>query len=156
MARNINGPEFRWEPKDRAPGEPTLIRFDPQFRLGASYTFFHQVNLPLIVALEVDLNKVGSDIMPNYHHQFLRGAVAFEPHFGGFGLGLRVGGFKNLADANETFTLTAGLGFQLFFFTLDFGAHVSIENRRFGTTDDYQPIPQRLGASVQLGFHFEF
>ncbi len=155
-ARNINAPEFRWKPSSRQFGEPTLVRFDPQFRLGASYTLFHQMNLPLTFALEMDLNKIGSDILPNYHHQFFRMAAAFEPQFGGFGFGLRLGGFKNIADANETFTLSAGLGLRFFFFHLDLGGHVSFEQRDFGTSVDFEPVPQRFGVSVQLGFHFEF
>ncbi len=155
-ARNINGPEFRWEPSTRTAGEPTLVRFDPQFRLGASYIFFDTLNLPLTVAFELDLNKVSSDIMPRYHHQFFRMGAAWEPQFGGFGFGLRLGGFKNIADANETFTMTAGLGLRAFFFYLDVGGHMSFENREFGTSVDFEPVPQRAGLSVQLGFNFEF
>ncbi|MCC7509267.1 MAG: conjugal transfer protein TraF [Planctomycetes bacterium] len=153
-ARNINGPEFRWKPSTT--GEPSLVRFDPQFRLGVSYIAFYDAGLPLSFAVEADLNKTGSDIMPNYHQQFVRAAIAFEPEFGLGGIGIRIGAFKNLADANEAITFSAGLGFRLWVFTLDLGAHMAFEQRNFGTSNEYEPLPQRAGASVQLGFHLEF
>ncbi|MBX3461377.1 MAG: conjugal transfer protein TraF [Planctomycetes bacterium] len=152
--RNINGPEFRWKPS--AAGEPRLIRFDPQFRAGVSYVAFYDAGLPLSFALEMDLNRTASDIMPTYHQQFVRGAIAFEPDFGIFGFGLRVGGFTNIGDTQESFVLTAGLGFRLWVFRLDLGAHMGLETRNFGTSDDYEPVPQRAGVSAQIGLHFSW
>lgn len=150
--RNINGPEFRWKPS--AAGEPRLIRMDPQFRAGVSYVAFYEDGLPLSFAVEMDLNRTASDIMPTYHQQFVRGTIAFEPDFGVLGFALRFGGFTNIGDTQESIVLTAGLGFRLWVFRLDLGAHVGIENRNFGTTEDYEPVPQRAGLSAQIGFHF--
>jgi hypothetical protein len=153
-ARNINAPEFRWKPT--APGEPSLVRFDPQLRLGAAYTLFHELNLPLTFAVDADLNRTRSYILPNYHMQFIRGGVAFEPVWGSVGFGVRAGAFKNIGDANEAVTMTFGLGFRGGVFRFDVGGQVAFENRNFGTTDDFEPIPQRAGASVQIGFHFVY
>lgn len=154
VGRNLNGPEFRWKPSTS--GEPTLIRFDPQFALGASYTLFHGIGLPLTFALEGELNKIGSDILPRYHSQFIRGGIGWEPQFGPFGFGLRLGGMKNIADTAQAFTLTAGTGLRLWFFHLDTALQVGLRNQKFGTDEDNEIIPQRFGFSVQLGINIEF
>lgn len=153
-ARNVNAPEFRWEPT--TPGEPSLVRFDPQLTLGASYTLFHQAGMPLTFAVQGDLNRIKSYIMPRYHQQFVRVGAAFEPNFGPIGFGARIGAFTNVGDANEAVALTAGLGFSAYFFHLDLGGHIAFETRDFGTTDDNEPIPQRAGLSAQLSFRFAF
>lgn len=153
-ARNINGPEFRWQGGYYA--SPKLVRFDPQFRLGVSYVLFHGLGLPLSFAVEADLNKVGSDVLPNYHTQFIRAAVAFEPSFGLFGFGLRLGLLQNIADADQATTLTAGLGFQIAFFRLDFGGLMAVNTNNFGSSFDFDPLPQRFGGSVQLGIDLKF
>jgi hypothetical protein len=82
--------------------------------------------------------------------------VAFEPNWGGFGFGVRAGGFKNRAVAAQAFTLTAGLGLRLWVVLLDFAGQVGLDNTKFGTDDDNQLIPQRFGFSVELGQNFEF
>ncbi len=147
-ARNINGPEFRWKGSYRA--EPKLVRFDAQYRLGASYTLFHGLGLPLSFAIEADLNKVGSDVLPNYHTQFLRAAVSFEPNLGIFGFALRVGALQNIADADQSTTVTAGLGLRLGPVRLDFGGMIAVDTNNFGSSFDFEPLPQRFGGSVQL------
>ncbi|MCA8913240.1 MAG: conjugal transfer protein TraF [Planctomycetes bacterium] len=152
--RNVNGPEFRWDPATYP--EPSLIRFDPQAVAGASYTFLYDMGLPLTVAVEADLTRISSDILPRYHSQFIRGAVTFEPQFGGFGFGVRTGIFKNLADAEQAFTFTAGLGLRLWFFHLDFAGQVGLTTQDFGTTADPKAIPQRFGFSVDLGIDIKF
>jgi hypothetical protein len=154
VGRNLNGPEFRWEPE--LGQEPKLIRFDPQFVLGASYTLFEGINLPLTIAVEGELNRISSDILPRYHSQFIRGGIGWEPQFGGFGFGLRLGGMKNLADSKQAFTLTAGTGLRLWFFHLDVGAQVGLSNQKFGTDEDNRVIPQRFGFSIELGINIEF
>ena len=152
--RNLNGPEFRWEPATGV--EPRLIRFDAQFRMGAAYTLFHGINLPLTVAIESDLNRVSSDILPRYHTQFARAAVTFEPQWGIFGFGLRLGAFKNIADAEQAVTLTAGVGLRLWVVHLDVAGQLGLDTQDFGTTSEAEPIPQRLGVSVQLGVRIQF
>ncbi|MCA8919847.1 MAG: conjugal transfer protein TraF [Planctomycetes bacterium] len=152
--RNLNGPEFRWDPATNV--EPRLIRFDPQFVAGASYTFFHGVGLPLTIAVEGELNRISSDILPNYHSQFVRGAVTFEPQFGGFGFGVRLGAFKNIADSEQAVTLTTGLGLRLWFFHLDVAGQLGLTTQDFGTTADPAAIPQRFGFSVQMGIDISF
>lgn len=154
VARNVNGPEFRW--KNNVPGDPDVIRFDPQFRAAASYTLFGFIGLPLTFALDVDLNKVSSDIMPNYNTQFVRAGVTFEPQFGFFGFGVRVGALKNVADADQALTMTAGFGLRLFFFRLDFAGQLAVDTQNFGTSLDFDPLPQRAAFSVQLGVHVNF
>ena len=154
VGRNLNGPEFRWEPEYGE--EPKLIRFDPQFVLGASYTVLEGINLPLTFAVEGELNRISSDILPRYHSQFIRAAVGWEPQFGPFGFGLRVGGMKNLADADQAVALTAGTGLRLFFFHLDTAVQLGLNNQDFGTDEDSRSIPQRIGFSVQLGINIQF
>lgn len=154
VGRNLNGPEFRWDPAFGA--EPKLIRFDPQFAIGASYTAFHQVGLPLTFALEADLNRVSSDILPRYHTQFIRAGLGWEPNWGGFGFGLRAGMFKNLADAEQAFTLTCGAGLRLWFFHLDFAGQLGLVTQEFGTDADNEIIPHRFGFGVELGIDVSF
>ncbi|MCB9893389.1 MAG: conjugal transfer protein TraF [Planctomycetes bacterium] len=154
VARNVNGPEFRWDPATHP--EPNFIRFDPQFTAGASYTWFYSIGLPLTFAVEGDLNRVSSDILPRYHTQFVRAALTFEPQFGGFGFGIRLGAFKNLADAEQSITLTTGLGLRLWFFHIDFAGQVGLTTQDFGTTADPKAIPQRFGFGVDIGIDIEF
>lgn len=154
VVRNVNGPEFHWDGSYSS--EPKLVRFDPQARLGASYTLFHGINLPLTFAFEADLNRVSSDVLPNYSTQFLRMAATFEPNFGIFGFGVRVGGLKNIGDADQAWTLTAGLGFQVSVFRLDFGGMMAFDEVNFGSSIEFEPLPQRFGASVQIGIDIEF
>lgn len=153
-ARNVNGPEFRWD--GSYGNEPKLVRFDPQFRLGASYVLFHGAGLPLSFAVEGDLNRVSSDILPKYHTQFLRAGVAWEPDFGVLGLGFRAGALQNIGDADQATTATAGLGVRIGFLKLDVGGQISLERRKFGKSDDYQLIPQRFGASAQIGIDLKW
>lgn len=154
VGRNLNGPEFRWDPSYF--GEPKLIRFDAQFAMGASYTLFNTVGLPLTIAFEADLNRVSSDILPRYHSQFIRGGLGWEPQWGGFGFGLRTGIMKNLADASQAFTFTFGAGLRLWFFHLDFAGQMGLDTQKFGTDGDNEIIPQRFGFGVQLGIDVEF
>lgn len=154
VGRNLNGPEFRWDPSYF--GEPKLIRFDPQFAMGASYTAFAGIGLPLTFAFEADLNRVGSDILPRYHTQFIRAGLGWEPQWGGFGFGLRAGMLKNLADASQAFTFTFGAGLRLWFFYVDFAGQLGLDTSKFGTDEDNEIIPQRFGFGVQLGIDIKF
>jgi hypothetical protein len=106
--------------------------------------------LPLSFAVEADLNKVGSDVLPNYHTQFIRAAVSFEPNLGIFGFALRLGALQNIADADQSTTVTAGLGLRLGPVRLDFGGMIAVDTSNFGSSFDFEPLPQRFGGSVQL------
>ncbi len=154
VARNVNGPEFRW--KSPPPGDPNLIRFDTQVRAGAAYTLFGFIGLPLTFAIDMDLNRVASDIMPTYHTQFVRAGITFEPQFGFFGFGVRIGALQNLADAEQATTLTAGFGLRLFVIHLDFAGQMAVDTQNFGTTLDFEPLPQRAGFAIQLGVNVNF
>jgi hypothetical protein len=145
--RNVNGPEFRW--KNVYPTEPLLIRFDPQIRAGVSYTFFAPY-LPLTLAAECDVNSVSSDILPGYSTQFLRAGVAFDPCWKGLGFTARVGVLKNIADADEKWTVTAATGVSLFFVRLDVGAQMALDTIDLGSQADNQKIPQRIAGYFQL------
>lgn len=145
--RNVWAPEFRW--KNLYPGEPLLVRFDPQARLGASYTFFAPY-LPLTIGVEGDLNRVSSDILPGYSTQFIRAGLAFDPSWKGLGFSLRVGALKNVGDAGEKITLTAGTGVSLFFVRLDVGAQVTLGSVEFGPAADNRMLPQRAALFAQL------
>ena len=154
VGRNLNGPEFRWDPAFGA--EPKLIRFDAQFAAGASYTAFHGIGLPLTIAVEAELNRVSSDVLPRYHTQFIRAGLGWEPQWGGFGFGLRTGVFKNIADAQQAFTFTFGAGLRLWFFHLDFAGQLGLATQKFGTDEDSELLPHRFGFGVQLGIDISF
>ncbi|MBE7490800.1 MAG: conjugal transfer protein TraF [Planctomycetes bacterium] len=153
-ARNVNGPEFRWDGGYYK--APKLVRFDPQFRLGAGYTLFAKAGLPLSFGFEIDLNRVSSDVLPNYHTQFVRAGVSFEPDFGLFGFAVRAGMLQNIADAGQATTFTAGLGLRIAFFRLDFAGMLAVDTNNFGTSLDFDPLPQRFGGSVQLAVDLRF
>ena len=140
-ARNINMPEFEFA--------NDTIKLVPQVRAAASYTLFDDV-LPLTLAIDMDLNRVESIVMPEYHTQFFRTSIGFEPQWGVFGLGLRFGAFKNIGDANESWTGTAGFGLRLWAVQLDFGAQAAFEMVTFTVSGDEISLPQRLGAFMQL------
>lgn len=154
MARNINGPEFRFD--SNYTGAPELIRLDPQFRLGASWTILPSVIPPLTVGFEADLNAVSSDILPKYHTQYVRFGAAFEPSFGNFGIGVRAGAFKNIADADEPVVLTAGFGVRAFVVKFDIGAQYGLRSEDFGSKEDFENIPTRLSLAMELGVFFRF
>ena len=145
--RNVNGPEFRW--KNVYPTEPILIRFDPQIRAGISYSFFTPY-LPLTLAAEMDVNRVSSDILPGYSSQFLRAGVAFDPCWKGLGFTIRAGAMKNIADADEKWTLTAATGVSLYFVRLDVGAQMALDTVNLGSKADNQSLPQRASIYAQL------
>ena len=145
--RNVNGPEFRW--KNIYPTEPILIRFDPQIRAGISYSFFTPY-LPLTLAAEMDVNRVSSDILPGYSSQFLRAGVAFDPCWKGLGFTIRAGAMKNIADADEKWTLTAATGVSLYFVRLDVGAQMALDTVNLGSKADNQSLPQRASIYAQL------
>ncbi|MEE9312698.1 MAG: conjugal transfer protein TraF [Planctomycetota bacterium] len=152
-AKNINGPEFHWD--KTYPGEPGFVRLDPLARVGAAYTF-NRESMPITFVFEADLNSVGSDLLPNYHSQFIRAAVSIEPYSVGFGFRASLGYLQNLADANQAPILAAGLGIRFVFVTLDFGAQAALENRNFGPNNDFEAIPQWLAFSFSLGIRTDF
>lgn len=152
-AKNINGPEFQWD--KTLPGEPEFVRLDPLVRVGAAYTFMRE-SLPISFVFEADLNKIGSDLLPNYNSQFIRAAVSIEPYSTGFGFRASLGYLQNIADANQAPVLAAGFGFRFVFVTMDFGTQVALENRNFGPNNDFEAIPQWLAFSFALGIRTEF
>ncbi|MCF6227367.1 MAG: conjugal transfer protein TraF, partial [Planctomycetes bacterium] len=152
-AKNINGPEFQWD--KTLPGEPEFVRLDPLVRVGAAYTFMRE-SLPISFVFEADLNKMGSDLLPNYNSQFIRAAVSIEPYSTGFGFRASLGYLQNIADANQAPILAAGFGFRFVFVTMDFGTQVALENRNFGPNNDFEAIPQWLAFSFALGIRTEF
>lgn len=151
--RNVNGPEFRW--RNVYPAEPLLVRFDPQARVGISYTLFAPY-LPLTFAAEGDLNRVSSDVLPGYSTQFIRAGIAFDPSWSGLGFTVRVGALKNIGDSNEKFTFTAATGVSLFFVRLDIGAQVSLDRVDFGSIADNQQIPQRAAIFAQITIRIDW
>ncbi|MCC6572346.1 MAG: conjugal transfer protein TraF [Planctomycetes bacterium] len=156
--RNLNSPEFTFD--DKLPGAPKKVRLDAQFRGGVSYTLFAP-NFPLTFGVEADLNPVSSDLLPNYHTQFVRFGASFEPNFGLFGLGVRLGALKNVADAEQPITMAAGLGFRIVVVKLDFGAQFSFDQTLFGgentdSEDEGFSLPQRVALYAQLGIAINF
>ncbi|MDC1142670.1 conjugal transfer protein TraF [Planctomycetota bacterium] len=151
--KNLNGPEFMWDAS--YPGEPALVRFDPLIRVGAAYTLMRD-SLPLTFAIEADMNKIGSDILPNYHTQFIRGAVTFEPFDGWFGLNTAIGFMKNVADADQATIFTGGVGLRIAIISLNFAGQVGLDGRNFGTSGDSEIIPQWIAGSITLGIRTNF
>jgi hypothetical protein len=63
---------------------------------------------------------------------------------------------QNLADADQATTLSAGLGLRIAFFRLDFAGMMAVNTQNFGTSLDFDPLPQRFGGSVQIGIDLQF
>ena len=95
-------------------------------------------------------------MLPHYHTQFIRAAVAYEPNFDGFAIGLRLGMLKNIADADQAITMTAGLGFRAYVVSIEFGGQYGLHTQDFGTSTDFEAVPQRFAASVTFGIMFDF
>jgi hypothetical protein len=80
----------------------------------------------------------------------LRAGVAFDPCWKGLGFTARVGVLKNIADADEKWTVTAATGVSLFFVRLDVGAQMALDTIDLGSQADNQKIPQRIAGYFQL------
>ena len=59
-------------------------------------------------------------------------------------------------DQNQAPTITAGLGFRFWNFTLDFSGGVSTERDRFESIGTDDRIPVRVSFAGQFGYRVDF
>ena len=107
VAKDINQPTFN------ASGGGEL-KLEPQFRGGMAINPYS--SLTLTADVDATANKT---FVPGVKSQVL--SLGAEQTILSEFLSFRVGGFKNMKDANTPFTPTAGLGLRIFAFRMDVG-----------------------------------
>jgi len=144
VARNLNGPDF----PSAEGGDYTL---EPQVRAGVALNL-----LPgLVLAADVDITENESEAIEGINSRLLSVGTEYRLGLGEGQLALRAGAFTNLAqNTNETFTLTAGLGFRIWRFEVDLAV---------AAAPDFQEVnaggtkfPSRLNVSGSLRWVTQF
>lgn len=107
VAKDINQPTFN------AAGGGEL-KLEPQIRSGMAINPYS--SLTLTADVDATANKT---FVPGVKSQIL--SLGAEQTILSEFLSFRVGGFKNMKDANTPFTPTAGLGLRIFAFRMDLG-----------------------------------
>jgi hypothetical protein len=142
VGRNLNSPKFEF----KGPGDYEIER---QFRAGAGVN----VVPGLTLAVDIDLVRNESAALPGYHSQVLGGGAEFAILDAVF---LRAGVSKNLAEENEDIMIHAGLGARFWIIDIDAAASFVPDWTEVTTGndgDDPTQVPERVGASLQIGFN---
>ena len=119
------------------------VELDPQITLGAAFIPSERLSLEV----NYDLLETGT-LLNGYDIQRL----SFGGEFDFWLLGLRAGAYKNLAESDEDWVLTAGLGANLYAVRLDVGGAVSIGDNN--AEIDGQEIPSQARLYAGIGFQF--
>jgi hypothetical protein len=133
--RNLNGPKFSW----KGPGD---IKLDPQIRMGVA------LQLPVVLlALDYDLNKNKSDVLPDYESQMYGLGAEFNLWL----LKLRAGLYKNQASKESGSVYTFGTSLNLLLLDLDIAGAMSTDEVSVGGTEE---IRERYSVGLGLSFRF--
>lgn len=152
-ARNVNAPKFK------RPGVPTGLnaalaqnwntsdyKLKPQVRVGAAL----EVLKNLTVAADVDVTENDTNVVGYKSRQLAVGAELDLTKGKKWGLPIRAGINKNVAESDSEMYYTAGIGLRLARFWLELAGAVSGETAKV----DGQSIPTSAAASLQFGFVF--
>lgn len=152
-ARNVNAPKFK------RPGVPTGLnavlaqnwntsdyKLKPQVRAGAALEIFKI----LTVAADMDLTENDTNVVDYHSRQLALGAELDLTKGKKWGLPIRAGINKNIAESDSEMYYTAGIGLRLARFWLELAGAVSGETAKV----DGQSIPTSAAASLQFGFVF--
>jgi hypothetical protein len=140
VGRNLNAPTFKG-PTVRGTTFPD-VRVDPQVTVGAAVLPF------TTLALEVDCDLLRqSTTLDGYDTQRVSAGLEWNiAHF----LALRGGVYKNLAESDVPYVLTAGLGLNLWAMRLDFAGGYSPKKETYqGKT---YPKEARAGMGLMVDF----
>ncbi|MBI5361106.1 MAG: conjugal transfer protein TraF [Planctomycetes bacterium] len=144
-ARNINKPKFDFA----GPGD---YEVDMQIRAGAAYNVFDS----LCVAADYDITENETMNLGGFSSQMFNAGLEYT--FLGF-LSARVGGFKNMADAESGPAYTGGLGVHLIWLDIDLAGAVSsdeveIETATTGTSGGTETIREKYAFFFNVGLAF--
>ncbi len=152
-ARNVNAPKFK------RPGVPTGLnpvlaqswdtsdyKLKPQVRAGAAFEMFKILTL----AADVDLTENETNVKGYHSRQLAVGAELDLTKGKKWGLPIRAGINKNVAETDSEMYYTAGVGLRLARFWLELAGAMSTETAKV----DGNTIPTSAAASLQLGFVF--
>ena len=116
VAKDINGPSFDTQTAGQQ------FKLDPQVRGGIAVNPWETLTL----TADADVTK-NRTLVPDLKSQVI--SVGAEQTIFSQLLSLRVGAFKNTADANSTITPTAGFGLRIFALRVDFGGGYDFRER---------------------------
>ena len=152
-ARNINSPKFK------RPGVPTNLdpvlaqdwntsdyKLKPQVRAGAAL----EVLKILTVAADIDVTENDTNVTGYKSRQLAVGMELDLTKGKKWGLPIRAGINKNVAESDSEMYYTAGVGLRLSRFWLELAGAVSGETAKVDGTE----IPTSAAASLQFGFVF--
>ena len=138
VGTNLNSPSFDFS-NDRS------YDFNPLFRAGGTWTPVKWFN----AALDVDLNKVDSELLPNLEYRFVNAGVEF---LAGRWVAFRLGAFDNTASDNSDPSITAGLGLGIGRFELSLAGAASTGTTSINVGDDHQSFPNGVSFGLQLAW----
>lgn len=152
-ARNINAPKFK------RPGVPTNLnpvlaqnwntsdyKLKPQVRAGAAL----EVLKFLTVAADIDVTENSTNVVGYKSRQLAFGAELDLTKGKKWGLPIRAGINKNVAESDSEMYYTAGIGLRLSRFWLELAGAMSGKTAKVDGTS----IPTSSAASLQFGFVF--
>ncbi|QBG48739.1 hypothetical protein EGM51_15525 [Verrucomicrobia bacterium S94] len=145
---NLNAPTFDGYEQDvqingtsRTIDVPS-VRIDPQLTLGGAWIPFRR----LMLVTDIELLETGT-LLNSYDVQ----RVSFGSEVDLSLVQLRLGTYKNIAESDIGWVLTAGLGFQLWALSAELAAAVSIDDTVEYDGVDY-PRTARLNFGVSMDF----
>lgn len=152
-ARNINSPKFK------RPGVPVGLNsvlaqswntndyeLKPQVRAGAAL----EVLKILTLAADIDVTENSTNVTDYKSRQLAFGLELDLTKGKKWGLPIRAGINKNVAESDSEMYYTAGIGFRLSRFWLELAGAMSSETAKV----DGKSIPTSSAASLQFGFVF--
>ncbi len=152
-ARNINSPKFKRPgvPDDlnaalRPSWNTSDYKLKPQVRAGAALEMFKFLTL----AADIDMTENDTNVSGYKSRQLAVGAEIDLTKGKGWGLPVRVGLNKNVAESDSEMYYTAGVGLRLSRFWLELAGAFSGETAKV----DGKDIPTSAAGSLQLGFVF--
>ena len=152
-ARNINGPKFDrpdlpagTNPAVAANWRTDKYQLKPQLRAGAAVNPFNWMTF----AADLDITENETMLEGVKSRQLALGVEFNLVNSQKFNLPLRLGYNRNLAASDMSPFYTAGIGFNMLHFFVEFAGAVSNKTNKIEGKD----IPSSAGASLTLGFLF--
>lgn len=132
-------------------GPRRTIEVDPQARLGVAARPLSWLR----VGVDFDLLENDSDLLEGYESRFL--GLGAEISLWAFRF--RGGYMDNVASSKTKGALTAGLGVEIYFFTLDLAGQVGLNENRLSPEsidgqDQAEEFFDRAGGALTIGFNF--
>jgi len=150
VARNINRPSFD-KPKDNPltaikEGEGGSFKTDPQVRAGVA---FWPLGKHWTIMSDIDLTN-NSTLVPGFKSRY--GSIGTELMIGGkgFGLALRAGALKNLAEKLKP-VITGGVGLNFLHLSFEVAGGISTKTV---LTETGNKIPESAYATGNFAFRF--